>query len=178
MTREEICERLVQEHHAFIHYISSMNEKQFMFAPPGKWTAGQQLDHINRAVIALRQALMVPKFILRLVFPRANRPSKAYEDLVIKYQGRLQKGGRAAGRFVPSAIPLEQQQLLAGKLDKEIEKLCRLTNRYSEEQTDKFILPHPLLGKLTLREMLYFTIYHVQHHHRLTVENLMRMSDQ
>lgn len=24
--------------------------------------------------------------------------------------------------------------------------------------------PHPLLGKLTLREMMFFTIYHVQHH--------------
>jgi hypothetical protein len=25
-------------------------------------------------------------------------------------------------------------------------------------------LPHPLLGKLTLREMLYFTAYHADHH--------------
>lgn len=176
MTREEICERLALDHRAFTGYISSLDEKQFMFATPGKWTAGQQLDHINRSVSAVRQALMIPKFILRLIFPKANRPSKAYEDLVIKYQARLQKGGRAAGRFVPSEIPLEQQQLLAEKLDKEIEKLCRRIERYSEEQIDKFVLPHPLLGKLTLREMLYFTVYHVQHHHKLTEENLAKMS--
>jgi len=29
------------------------------------------------------------------------------------------------------------------------------------------LLPHPLLGKVTVREMLYFTIHHVQHHHAL-----------
>jgi hypothetical protein len=33
-------------------------------------------------------------------------------------------------------------------------------------------LPHPLLGKLTLREMIYFTIYHVQHHHKLVQNQL------
>jgi hypothetical protein len=25
-------------------------------------------------------------------------------------------------------------------------------------------LPHPLLGKLTVREMLFFTLYHQRHH--------------
>jgi len=43
---------------------------------------------------------------------------------------------------------------------------------FSEEDLDKLILPHPLLGKLTLREMMYFTIYHVQHHQRIVERNL------
>jgi hypothetical protein len=37
---------------------------------------------------------------------------------------------------------------------------------------DLLILPHPLLGKLTLREMLYFTLYHVEHHEKQVLENL------
>jgi hypothetical protein len=44
--------------------------------------------------------------------------------------------------------------------------LARRIDRFSETQLDQLILPHPLLGKLTLREMLYFTIYHVQHHQK------------
>ena len=32
---------------------------------------------------------------------------------------------------------------------------------------DAVLLPHPLLGKLTVREMLFFTVYHVQHHRAL-----------
>ena len=43
---------------------------------------------------------------------------------------------------------------------------------FSEKQLDTFILPHPLLGKLTLREMLYFTIYHAEHHKKQTLKNL------
>jgi len=47
-----------------------------------------------------------------------------------------------------------------------VQALARRIDRFSETQLDQLILPHPLLGKLTLREMLYFTIYHVQHHQK------------
>ena len=39
-----------------------------------------------------------------------------------------------------------------------------------EKDLDFYVLPHPLIGKLTLREMLFFCIYHVQHHHKITQE--------
>jgi hypothetical protein len=29
---------------------------------------------------------------------------------------------------------------------------------------ERIRLPHPLLGRLTTREMLFFTLYHNQHH--------------
>ncbi len=47
---------------------------------------------------------------------------------------------------------------------------------FSEAQLDALILPHPLLGKLTLREMLYFTIYHVQHHEKQALHNIQRVA--
>ena len=50
---------------------------------------------------------------------------------------------------------------------REVEALCSRLERMDEKQLDAYLLPHPLLGKLTLREMLYFTIYHVEHHGRL-----------
>ena len=43
--------------------------------------------------------------------------------------------------------------------------------KLDEEDLDNYILPHPLIGKTTIREMLYFTIYHVQHHHKAIVDN-------
>lgn len=36
---------------------------------------------------------------------------------------------------------------------------------WSEEELETYNCPHPVLGKITVREILYFTIYHVQHHH-------------
>jgi hypothetical protein len=33
-----------------------------------------------------------------------------------------------------------------------------------EERLDQYLAPHPLLGKITLRELTFFTIYHSHHH--------------
>jgi len=41
--------------------------------------------------------------------------------------------------------------------------LAALRN-WQDENLDEYLLPHPLLGKLTIREMLFFTLYHDQHH--------------
>jgi len=46
----------------------------------------------------------------------------------------------------------------------EKKKLIKQINNWSEEKLDKCLIPHPLLGKLILREMLFFTNWHTQHH--------------
>ncbi|MFN2437645.1 MAG: hypothetical protein ABR503_00495 [Chitinophagaceae bacterium] len=61
---------------------------------------------------------------------------------------------------------------MASRIENSVFELCKILNKYSEEEIDRFVLPHPLLGKLTLREMMYFTIYHVEHHHKITIRNL------
>jgi hypothetical protein len=35
---------------------------------------------------------------------------------------------------------------------------------WPEESLDQLQLPHPLLGKIIIREMLFFTLYHHGHH--------------
>ena len=40
----------------------------------------------------------------------------------------------------------------------------QLVHKWSEDDLDLYVIPHPLMGKLTFREILYFTIYHVKHH--------------
>ena len=52
-------------------------------------------------------------------------------------------------------------------------KLNYNSDKFSEDEIDTYILPHPLLGKLTIREMIYFTIYHVEHHQNNTKQNLV-----
>lgn len=142
-----------------------------MFSPPEKWNAGQQLDHLIRAVSPLAQGLRLPKFIISIIFGKSNRPSKTYEELVKKYLLKLQEGGKASGRFIPSEILPTDKQKNVELLMKKIERLALNINNYSEQQLDTFILPHPLLGKVTLREMMYFTIYHAEHHLKQAIKN-------
>jgi len=39
-----------------------------------------------------------------------------------------------------------------------------IERNWTDEKLDNYLAPHPLLGKLTLRELIYFTIYHTEHH--------------
>ena len=145
-------------------YVRKLSKEQFVFAPTGKWNAGQQLDHLIRSIKPLNLAYALPVAILKLRFGVANRPSKTYAGLVDKYETKLAGGGRASGRFIPEMIPFESKDKLCDKYQKEKEKLNRKISRMEEPVLDKYILPHPLLGMLTLREMLFFTIHHNHHH--------------
>ena len=164
MKKQIIVEQLDIHHAEFRRLIRSLDEKNYLLAPVGKWNAGQQLDHICRSVQPVNLAFGMPGVMLRLMFGKANRPSRTYEDLIEKYKTKLAEGGRAGGRFVPGKAEWTGREKLLDRLEKLVADLGSKAESMSESRLDSFILPHPLLGKLTLREMLYFTIYHVQHH--------------
>ena len=115
---------------------------------------------------------MLPKILLPVIFGRANRPSRSYDELVTRYKEKLQAGGKSTARFLPDSTC--DRLALIQTLQNHVNSLSSRINRFSESELDEFILPHPLLGKLTLREMLYFTIYHVEHHHLQVNLNMAR----
>lgn len=167
MTRSEIQQTLRANHQSFLDLVKGLSEAQFNQAPDGKWTPGQHLEHIQRAVAPLAKGVGLPKFVLKWVFGKANRPSKTYEGLVQKYKNKIAAGGQASGRFIPPAVGWNQRDALLLQLPKTVQLLAKRLEKFSEEDLDAYIAPHPLLGKLTLREMMYFTVYHVQHHEGL-----------
>lgn len=176
MTKEEIIHRLRVDHKNFTTYISLLNDQDFVLSLPGeKWTAGQQLDHIYRSVFPLKLVLGLPKWVTKLIFSKANRSSKKYDELVNKYIKKLENGGTASGRFIPGQIKLTEKITIVNKMEKAVAHLCQSLQKFTEQEMDRLVLPHPLLGKLTLREMMYFTIYHVEHHHQNTIRNFERI---
>jgi len=172
MNKAEIIQQLNKNHQSFTDYIASLSDEEFMFKHGDKWTAGQQLEHIYLGVKPLVLAFSLPKLFPRVLFGKANRPSKNYEGLVQKYQGVLAKGAKASGQFSPKAVAVNQKAEITKQVSGAVRKLTAKLDRFSEVDLDALLLPHPLLGKLTLREMLYFTVYHVQHHHEITKRNL------
>lgn len=172
MNKQEINRELQQKHQIFIDEMLSLSDDEFTICLPEKWTAGQQLEHICLSVKPLVQVLGFPKFAIRMLFGKADRPSQSYGELVAKYKSKLNNGGKAGGRFVPHEIAAAQKTKLAEHLFETIKRLNTKIDRFSEKELDGLILPHPLLGKVTLREMIYFTIFHVEHHHNITKRNL------
>jgi DinB superfamily len=172
MDKETIKNKLSESHNSFVDFVFGLTEVEFLNGKNDKWTAGQQFEHIYLGVKPVRQILSLPKFMLKLIWGQANRESKDYDELVKKYLIKLENGGRVTGRFIPKTVSIEKGGKLKVTLLKEVNNLCSKLDKFTESELDKYILPHPLLGKLTVREMLYFTIYHVGHHHELTKRNL------
>ncbi len=172
MNKQTILEQLEIHHAEFQHLMRSFSEADYLSAPEGKWSAGQQLDHICRSVAPVNMAFGLPLFVLGWFFGKANRPSRSYEALVAKYKTKLAEGGRVGGRFIPPTAEWTEREKLLRRLELLVAALGKKVAKVKENQLDTYILPHPLLGKLTLREMLYFTIYHVQHHQSAVLLNL------
>ncbi|MDZ4680465.1 MAG: DinB family protein [Saprospiraceae bacterium] len=165
--KEQLITAIGQQFDAFADLIRQWPDATFETMPEGKWSAGQQLDHLIRSVKPVNLALRLPGWLLRVLFGKPNRASRTYAGLVEKYLQKLNAGGVASGPFVPPAIPLARKQPLLGVYNREAQRLMKIVNRWQDADLDHCLLPHPLLGKLTLREMLFFTIYHIGHHQRL-----------
>ena len=162
--KPQIIAALNEKVDAFNKYIASLNKGEFEVSPNGKWSAGQNLDHLVRSIKPLQIAYSLPKFALTILFGKANRPSRTYDELVTKYKSKLAAGGKASKQFIPLAVSFENKERLIKMYDAYKQKLVVRIEKLSEADLDEYILPHPLLGKLTLREMLYFTIHHNEHH--------------
>lgn len=165
MEKEAMVQLLRQHYAQLIELVSQLDDRALLHAPAGKWNALQQVDHLIKSVAPVNSAFAIPSFILSWRFGVANRPSRTYDALVDRYHIKLQAGGRASAPFAPPPdIPVSDKEKLLQQLNTLTTKLTRRTLSYNESALDKYVLPHPLLGMITLREMIYFTAYHASHH--------------
>lgn len=172
MNKDSIKKELTDKHNSFIDYINSLSDNDFIDNRNStKWSAGEQLQHIYLSVRPVNLAMLIPKFILRFLFGKPHQ-NRTYEELVVTYQKSLLNGGKAGSQFIPKNVSIGKRKILIDDLARLINSLNEKIEGLSEQDLDKYILPHPLIGKISIREMLYFTIYHVQHHHQSVVENL------
>ena len=64
--------------------------------------------------------------------------------------------------FFPSN--LADKHYIVNRLQTENKKLQYKTKKISDKNLDNVILPHPLMGKMPVRELIMWTAYHVEHH--------------
>jgi hypothetical protein len=162
--KEDIIAALEEKSLSLIQWISEQDINKFDVSVDEKWSTGQQLSHLTKSIKPLVMILSKPKFVMKLLFGTANRETRDYNAVVEKYNTKLAKGRVATTPFKPSLFVSGDKKRLLDNYAAYSEKLERLINRLSEKDLDKLILPHPLLGKLTMREMMFFTIYHTEHH--------------
>lgn len=173
LSNQEIISSLLDVSKKFSDKCATITDEQFFRQPAEKWSVAQNVTHLITSANMTRLAYRLPKFIIRLYSGKPNRPSRSFDELVNKYRSKLEQGGKASGRFVAKPVSAARgKQAVIGNFTKAMQSLISSMERWDDHQLDKYLAPHPLLGKLTLRELGYFTIYHTQHHHRIVEERL------
>jgi hypothetical protein len=163
LNQHEIQSLLDKSFDNFVDFVNTLPDIRFTASPYGKWSAGQQLDHLIKAIRPVSSALGFPKAAL-LYFGTSQAPSRSYDKLAADYELLLGKGAKAGRAYQPGVVyPAQRPALLQGFLLQK-NKLIRKLSGWSEKDLDKYRLPHPQLGKLTIREMMYFIAYHNEHH--------------
>lgn len=119
--------------------------------------------------------MRLPKLMLRLMFGTAAE-SRRYAEVRAVYLAALAGGGAASGRYVPPAgVPEDPEASRARALNgwrRTGDRLVARVGKWRENALDTYRLPHPLLGKMSVREMLFFTHYHDGHHLELVRRGL------
>jgi hypothetical protein len=167
--------RVVMEGH---EYLRALPNHAF-FAPQGdRWSPAEHIRHLRKSTAPVAQALRVPAWLLRLRFGQGDRTSRNYHTLRDTYRGILAQGGQA-GRFAPSpesapTDPTARRAAIMSAWDAAVGAMETASACWPEASLERAWLPHPLLGLLTVREMLEFTVYHTSHHLALVASRVDR----
>ena len=155
-------------HAESVRYWSAYSPDSFFRRPtPEVWAPADQVRHLTKAIRAVNRGLGLPRVALLVLFGWSGR-SRSFEVLSDDYKAALAAGGRA-GRFAPSAVDAaERSEAGRARIMQHhaaaVETFARTLERWSDGALDRYRLPHPLLGRLTVREMAYFTLLHNVHH--------------
>jgi hypothetical protein len=146
------------------------------FAPAadGGWSPARNVTHLVDSLSAVTRALRLPRLVPRLLFGVARQPSRSFEEVVLTYRNAL-AGGAGAGRYTPVEVsagidPVATRAKLLARWHAALPALSAAIVRWDDAALDRIRLPHPILGKLTVREMLYFSLYHLAHHANVVAE--------
>lgn len=173
MTKTELITASEKTFLGFSQTCNNMQETLFFMNPGNKWSAAENVQHMIISTRMTTLAYRLPVFIVRLIGGRPNRPSRSYEELKAKYYSKLAAGGKASGVFVPKPIKIKygKQKLVRNWEKATANYLNALSRNRTEEDLDNYLAKHPLLGRITLRELCYFTIFHTEHHLQ-AIENI------
>ncbi len=164
----DLLSKLKDSNQRVINWFTEIPAGEFFHREGEVWSASDNVDHLIRSHKPIALALKLPRLTLRTMFGAANQPSRSYEAICGVYKDTLAAGGVASGKYLPNQQTPEQPEVakmeLLNQFSKASADVVSVAEKWNEDDLDGYLLPHPLIGKLTIREMLYFTIYHNLRH--------------
>jgi hypothetical protein len=168
-TKAELIAALEDSNQRAENWFNEMPAQDFFTRQGEVWSPSDNVDHLIRAVKPIAKALRLPKVTLQVMFGKPEKLPMSYEELCKVYRDEIARGAQASGRYLPNQeSPAEnaehRKQALLDQWSKANVELLSVVEKWDLDEMDRYLLPHPLIGKLTIREMIYFTIYHNLRH--------------
>ena len=170
----DISQALESQHEQLRRALEELPIEEFVAPQALKWSPADHARHLHKSARPLVQALTAPRIVLWWRFGTRGGASGTYADVREAYRARLAKG-YGANRFAPSAVDIPNDALawrseILDGWTATVRALSAAARRWRERALDRYQVPHPLLGKLSMREILFFTLYHNAHHLQLVAE--------
>ncbi|ARV13948.1 DinB family protein [Polaribacter sp. SA4-12] len=166
MKKEAIVILLEEKYQVLFDWLENQPDDNWNKSPDGKWTVGQQILHLVNSLQLLNKALSYPRFFLKYKFGLCNRELRNYKTIVEKYQQKLLENKdrtRAFNQDLKKPLQKDRERLIT-KLQIQNKKLQYKLKKISDVNLDTLVIPHPLMGKMTIREIIMWTAHHTEHH--------------
>lgn len=166
MDRQDIAEILEVKHKELFDWLESHPEDHWETGPENRWTVGQHLLHLLKSIKPLNDALSMPRLLLRTQFGKNNREVRSYAEVVERYETKLANNLDQAQQFNEKLKQpkLNDRTYILNRIQTENKKLQHKVKRIKDKDLDELVVPHPLMGKMPLREIIMWTAHHVDHH--------------
>ncbi len=143
-----------------------------MHQAEGKWSPAQNIKHVELSILPVCKLLSNKEKFISRELGTSHTGSRSYIEIMKIYQEGLAGGNvKAPERFVPADL-LPESAFILNELDERVDQLIAGLNNFTENELDLYQIPHPLLGQLTIREMIYFYIYHAGHHENNIIRSM------
>jgi hypothetical protein len=164
-TKPEILAALESNARTIAEFFSNQPDETIFTGDPDQWGPAHHLAHLTRFSASVRQDLRSGSLPLH---PTAR--SRAYPEVIEHARTSLAGTSRQRllemGRQIVIEPGTARTDLVAAFLSASAD-LRAAAEELSEDALDRHALVHPLMGELTVREMLLFFVLHERHHLRL-----------
>jgi hypothetical protein len=164
MEKSTLTKSLDENALQFIELVKGLNQNEFEDNINDKWSAGQDLVHLIKVLKIVNVGFSLPKPILRLLFGINKNDSRPFEDLRQVYKNALDGGAKAPTIYIPKSVSYRDKEHLIQKYTSLNKSFIDKLNNHTAHELDSYRLPHPILGKISLRELASFTSFHTAHH--------------
>jgi len=172
-TQANILTELARIQQGVVALTDMMSREQFFHETETRWSPAGYLKHLILSIKPVAKALALPPARILSLFGAPAQPSRSYDAIVAAYDTRLAEGIRAEDyeNVTPGFYRLpegttDEQPYLIDTWNESNTRLITAAGVWAEADLDTHQLPHPAIGAVTVREMLYFTIHHNTLHWR------------